>query len=62
MRWNKYFPAPVRLLKAVFLKQPLSFGESEVYLGLHAVKAQAAAMLCSSCLPSSATYREQTLH
>lgn len=36
------------------------FVESEVSVGLHAVKAQAAAMLCSSCPPSSPTYREQT--
>lgn len=44
-----------------FSLQLLSLGESEVSFGLHAVKAQAAAMLCSPSFSSPPTYREQTL-
>ena len=58
---NEYFPARTRHLNRLFgvCRSRCPLGESEVSLGLHAVKAQAAAMLCSSCPPSSPTYREQ---
>lgn len=60
---ERIFSCPDRAKKIAFPSESVCpFVESEVSVGLHAVKAQAAAMLCSSCPPSSPTYREQTPH